>query len=102
MAFSSGNFSVLLQGGQSASAAPITQTGMVPASARSLLFYAAAASSTTPMLSVSLGPQSLTFFALSTGPNYSVYAASVSAFAGRMEALTFSALGHQAVSTTGI
>jgi hypothetical protein len=66
------------------------------------LFYGAAASSTTPMLVVSLGPQSLTFFALSNGPNYSVYAANVSAFAGQMEALTFSALGHQAVSTTGI
>lgn len=87
-----GNYSVLLQGGLSASAAIISQTALVPVSAQSLLFYGAANSSTTPVLIVSLGGQNLSFSAISTGPNYTVYGADISAFAGQTETLAFSAL----------
>ena len=86
-----GNYSVLLQGGLTASAASISQTGLVPASARSLLFYGAGRSSTTPVLVVALGGQDLSFSAIAEGPNYTVYGADVSAFAGRETALMFSA-----------
>ena len=87
----SGNYSVLLQGGGTASAATISQTGHVPASAESLLFDAAATRPDTSVLIVSLGGEDLSFIAISNGPNYSVYGADVSAFAGQTEALTFSA-----------
>jgi hypothetical protein len=85
----SGNFSVVLQGGLSASAASITQTGLVPASAMSLFFEAQPSVGT---LQVSLGGQNLSFIALSVGVNYTLYAADISAFAGQTQQLTFSAL----------
>lgn len=86
-----GNYSVLLQGGGTASAATISQTALVPATAESLLFYGAASSFATPVLLVSLDGQDLSLVALSTGPNYTVYGANVSAFADQVEILTFSA-----------
>src|SRR5258708_10253398 len=85
----SGNFSVLLQGGLTASAASISQSGLVPVSAESLLFEAQAGSGT---LLVSLGGQNLVFSALSNGSNYTLYAADVSAFAGQTAQLMCSAL----------
>jgi hypothetical protein len=85
----SGNFSVLLQGGLTASAASIIQTGSVPVSAESLLFEAQPGAGT---LQVSLGGQNLPFFALSSGANYTLYGTDVSAFAGQAEQLMFSAL----------
>jgi hypothetical protein len=85
----SGNFSVLLQGGLTASAASISQTGLVPVSALSLLFEAQPSAGT---LQVSLGGQNLSLFALSSGANYTLYGANISTFAGRTEQLTFSAL----------
>ncbi len=85
----SGNFSVLLQGGLTASAASISQSGLVPVSAESLLFEAQAGSGT---LLVSLGGQNLVFSALSNGANYTLYGADVSAFAGQTAQLMFSAL----------
>jgi hypothetical protein len=86
----SGNYSVLLQGGLTASAASIRQTGLVPISAESLLFEAQQTGAGT--LQVSLGGQNLSFFALSSGANYTLYGANISAFAGQTEQLTFSAL----------
>ena len=87
-----GKNSVLLQGGITDSAATIAQTGLVPASAQSLLFFGAGNSSSAPVLLISLGGQNLPFFAISNGPNYKVYGASISSFAGQTAALTFSAL----------
>jgi len=87
-----GNVSVSLQGGLTAAAATITQTGLVPASAQSLLFFGAESSSISPGLVVSLGGQPLPFFVMATEPGYDLYGADISAFAGQREALSFSAL----------
>jgi hypothetical protein len=93
-----GNYSVLLQGGFypfQPPTATISQTGLVPASALSLLFEAypgpGALGSSGP-LQVSLGGQALNYFALSTGANYTLYEADISAFAGQTATLSFSAL----------
>jgi len=88
----SGNYSVLLQGGLTASSASISQTGLVPVSAQSLLFYGAGNSPTTPVIEVSLGGQNLPLMVISNALNYTVYGADISAFAGQIKALTFSAL----------
>jgi len=86
-----GDFGVLLQGGSTAPYAAISQTGLVPANAQSLLFNAQPGLTT---LQVSLGGVSLPFFAISAGPNYATYACDVSAFAGKSDELTFSALSN--------
>ena len=90
----SGNYSVLLQGGGTASAASISQTGLVPANAESLLFIGVGSASdpNASALQLSLGGQDLSFVVISNELNYTLYGADVSAFAGQMEALTFSAL----------
>lgn len=85
----SGKYSVLLQGGFSLSSATISQNGLVPIGAESLLFEAQPGFGT---LDVSLGGQSLSFFALSSGANYTLYGADISAFAGQTQQLSFSAL----------
>jgi hypothetical protein len=85
----SGNYSILLTGGLSPFPATISQTGLVPAGSESLLFEAQAGSST---LQVSLGGQNLTFIALSSGANYTLYGADVSTFANQTEQLMFSAI----------
>jgi hypothetical protein len=84
-----GNYSVLLQGGVTASAASISQTGLIPASTQSLLFEADAGSGP---LDISIGGQNIPFAAVGTGPNYTLYSANISAWAGDTAQLTFSAL----------
>jgi hypothetical protein len=84
----SGGFSALLQGGVGPGVS-ISQTGLVPVSTLSLLFAAQSGNGT---LQVSLGGLNLPFFALSTGANYTLYGADVSAFAGQTQQLMFSAL----------
>jgi MYXO-CTERM domain-containing protein len=69
----------------------ISQIGSVPASAESLLFEAPSGAASGG-LQVSLGGQTLTFLALSSGANYTLYGANISTFAGQSERLTFSAL----------
>jgi hypothetical protein len=88
----SGNYSVLLQGGLTASAASISQTAIVPSYAQFLLFYGAAGPLSATGLVVSLGGQDLSFLAISNGPNYTVYGVNISAFAGQTNTLMFSAL----------
>jgi len=88
----SGNYSLLLQGGDvppHGIGATISQTGLVPFSAQSLLFRTQPG--TGPLL-VSLGGQALAIFPFSTGANYTLYGADISAFAGLIEALTFTAV----------
>jgi hypothetical protein len=87
----SGNYSVLLQGGLTASSASISQTGLIPVLAESLLFEAQPQAD-AGTLEVSLRGVNLPFFALSSGANYTLYGADISAFAGQTEQLTFSAL----------
>lgn len=87
-----GAYSILLYGGHSAASASISQTGIVPASAVSILFKANFAGPPGGILLVSLGGQNIDFSAISNGPNYTLYGGDISAFAGQSEQLMFSAL----------
>jgi hypothetical protein len=79
-----GKFSVSLGGGT------ISQTGLVPANALSLLFSAYNRSPDFYSLNVSLAGQSLAFLPVSSNPGYTVYGADISGFAGQTATLTFS------------
>jgi len=87
----SGNYSVLLDGGLQ-NGISITQTGQVPVSAESIEFEAQHNGPGTFL--VSLGGQYLSFSAIGTGTNYTLYAANISSFAGQIVPLTFSAEGY--------
>jgi hypothetical protein len=86
-----GNFSIYLYGGVTAPAASISQTAIVPVFAESILFKAQDVGG-SGALQVSLGGQNLSYSALSSGANYTLYGADISAFAGQSEQLMFSAL----------
>ncbi|MDQ6630380.1 MAG: PEP-CTERM sorting domain-containing protein [Verrucomicrobiota bacterium] len=91
----SGNFGVLLQGGGTAASASISQTALVPASTRSILFQAQPYGfNAGGSLLISFGGQNIPFFALSTGANYTLYGGEISAFAGQTEQLTIAALNQ--------
>jgi hypothetical protein len=83
-----------LYGGAGASSGvSISQTGVVPASAESILFKAQNAGALlSGILSVSVGGQNIPFSALFTGSNYTLYGGDVSAFSGQSKQLVFSAL----------
>jgi hypothetical protein len=88
-----GAFSIDLYGGAGPSTnVSISQMGLVPANAASIRFSAQGVnppSAGGPLL-VSLGGQSISFSAISTGPNYTLYGGNIpSAFAGQNEQLTF-------------
>ena len=93
-----GNYSVLLQGGQTASAASITQTAAIPSGMQSLYFEAQPGGGS---LDVLIGTQTIPFTAVGTGPNYTLYGANISAWAGNTEQLTFSALEDSSTSSSG-
>ena len=88
-----GGFSVLLQGGVIGGAvlyptpASIRQMGLVPVGSHSIMFKAQPEDGT---LTVSLGGVTVPYFALSTGPNYTLYGGDVSAFAGQTVELDLS------------
>jgi hypothetical protein len=87
-----GNFEVMLTSGGS-----ISQTGLVPANAESLLFGAAFIAS--PPFVVSLDGQNLSYEVISNalnsqGYSYTIYGADISAFVGQVETLAFSAPGY--------
>ncbi len=85
-----GAFSVFLSSGGGpvvAGRGTIGQTGLVPAGVHSLQFKAVMGPDSS--LQVSLGGKSLSYFALSTTPNYTVYGADISAFAGETATLSF-------------
>jgi hypothetical protein len=88
----SGKYSVLLQGGTSSlSEAAISQTAVVPGSAESLLFEGQPGGG---MLVVSLGGQDLSFAAVGTGSDYTLYEAALPAgLAGQSEQLEFTTPG---------
>jgi PEP-CTERM motif len=88
-----GDYSVLLQGGEEPFVpASISQTGLIPAGTQSLLFEAVRLGAPVGQLQVLVGNQSLALTEVGTGPNYTLYGASISAWAGQTEELTFSAL----------
>src|SRR5450756_1045521 len=89
----SGNYTIALYGGVGvATGASISQTGLVPADAASIQFKAQ--NPGLPgygILLVSLGGQNISFSAVSAGPNYMVYGGDISAFAGQVAQLSFTA-----------
>ena len=87
-----GAFSIYLYGGGGPSTgASISQTAIVPASAGSLLFIAQ--ESGTGTLQVSLGGQNLSFYAISTESDYTLYGGNVpSDLDGQSEQLMLTAL----------
>jgi hypothetical protein len=87
----SGAYSINLYGGQTASSASISQTGLVPAGVMSLLFKAQYSGPPGGTLLALLGGQDIPFSAISNGPNYTLYGASISGFSGQTEQLSFSA-----------
>jgi hypothetical protein len=75
-------------------AVSIEQTGVIPPGTQSLLFEAKGEAYGQVGLDVSIGNQNIPFAAVGTGPNYTLYGANISAWAGQNEELTFSALGN--------
>jgi hypothetical protein len=85
-----GDFSVYLYGGGTAPSASISQTGVVPLSAESILFDAQGTGGT---LVVSLGGQDISFAPISTAIGYTVYGGNIPlGEVGQSEQLMFSAL----------
>src|SRR5262249_1384042 len=83
-----GTYTVLLQPefpGPTNATAAISQAGQIPATARSLRFYA------NGPLSVSFAGQGVPLFVLGTGTNYTIYGGDVTAFAGLTGDLRFEA-----------
>ena len=92
LALTGNDYSVLLT-----TAASIGQTGLVPGHAESLQFEAYI--SPDNALSVTLGGQSLSYSALSEGPDYTVYGANIPAdLGGQMETLSFLVQGNGAAA----
>jgi hypothetical protein len=93
-----GHFSFYLGSGENT----ISQTGLVPSGAESLLFDA-----TSSSVLVSLGGQNLSFMAISNAVNasglgYTVYGANISGFAGQVETLTFFGNNQNANNNGGV
>jgi hypothetical protein len=84
-----GNYSVLLQGGITASVASISQTGLIPSGTQSLFFDAEMGAGSYELL---IGNQAIPFTAVGGGSDYTLYGANISAWADQKEELTFSAL----------
>jgi hypothetical protein len=81
-----GKYSILLQGGtmyaQSTNGASIGQTGQIPLTARSITYWGNA-------LQVTFDGQMLSFVAISNAPNYTIWGADISAYAGQTGQLLF-------------
>ena len=89
-----GQYTVLLQAGTMNESASVSQNGLIPIGSRTLQFKAAGLSDAfTTDFSVSFTGQPLSFIPLSTGPNYTLYGADISAFSGQTGDLRFTALG---------
>jgi hypothetical protein len=77
---------VLLQGGSTAATAAISQTGLIPSTVQTLVVDVGNGESVP--FDIYIGNQSLVLTA--TNPNYTVYEANISAWAGQTEQLTIS------------
>lgn len=87
-----GEYSIgLYGGGTMATGASISQTGFVPVDANSILFAAQYSGPPGGTLLVSLNDQNITFSSIYTGPNYTLYGGDISAFAGQVKQLRFTA-----------
>ena len=87
-----GTYSVVLfGGGPLGTPASISQTGLVPANARSIEMDLASSLSPAPFV-VTLGGQQITMVPLETLPHYTVYGGDISAYAGQVENLTITEL----------
>lgn len=68
----------------------LSQTGLIPFSAQSLLFRAAPYDAGEGLFSVFMGGRNLDYFPLSSGSNYTLYGASIpSEFSGTVQSLRF-------------
>ena len=89
-----GKYSVLLQSGnfdsQNGNYAAIGQTGQIPLSALSLLFWG----NDLTGWKITFAGQVLVFSAVSSTANYTVYGANISAYAGQTGELLFSAIQY--------
>lgn len=85
-----GSFTVELQGSSSGAPASVSigETGQIPAGSGSLQFFGADLDN----LQVSFDGQLLSYVAVGTGPNYTIYGADISAYAGQTGQLLFTAL----------
>jgi hypothetical protein len=81
-----GSYSVLLTA--SFATVAISQTSLIPTGTQSLYFEAQPG---LGALNVLVGNQNIPFAAVGTGPNYTLYGANMSAWAGDIEQLTFAA-----------
>lgn len=79
-----GSYSVFLQSGLALTGAAIAQTGEIPADAQSVRFFANISS-----LQVTFAGQALLLSAVGSTPNYTIYGADVSPFAGLPGELRF-------------
>lgn len=87
-----GAFSIQLYGGGGVpTGASISQTSLVPIGAESILFKALYSGPPGGTLLISLGGQDVPFSSITAGPNYTLYGGDISAFAGRVEQLMFTA-----------
>jgi len=92
-----GNYSVLLQGGvigNAPTSASISQTGLIPPTAESLVFKVAATYGGFGSLVFYVGTQSVPLTAVGTGADYTLYGGDISALAGQTEQITISAPGQ--------
>jgi hypothetical protein len=85
-----GSFTVELQGSSAGAPASVSigQTGQIPAGSASLQFFGADLGN----LQVLFDGQPLSYGAIGTGPNYTIYGADISAYAGQTGQLLFTAL----------
>jgi hypothetical protein len=99
----SGVFSVVLGAGDGTAGVggSVAQTGLMPADTQSLLFRVANGFFGGPF-SVYLGGLELPYVALSSAPNYTLYGADVSPFAGQAKTLIFMAVGNSLVKLDDI
>jgi hypothetical protein len=83
-----GNYTVYLQGstGGMLGSAAIGQTGQIPTNAQSLTFWGQVVPN-----GVSIGGQTLDLIQTGSTPNYNIYAADITAFAGQSDQLLFTA-----------
>lgn len=86
----------LFGGGPDAS---ISQVGVVPSNARSVIFKAQVGG--LGQVSISVAGVTLPLVALLNGPNYTLYGADVSQYAGLQEQLAFTAAGYHPGPTVG-
>ena len=84
-----GHYSVFLQTYAPNNWVSISQTGLIPSGTQSLIFEATGGE--VPFLSVQIGTQTVPFSAIGSGANYTLFAANISAWAGDVEPLTFTA-----------